>query len=163
MYLEESYDIGAAIAFDEGSKRLYRLISEDIERLVLMPKGSCIWDLNTTSLLRILPKQFRPYYDYCFLIHLRSVLYDMRKTVRTGEQLIAHTVLQELILYLSAQEAKKSSEALEACGGESEELIYALLDDLDVVTFLFSDIILDPDDAYHYVHWDEQQFNMGLE
>lgn len=160
LYLEELYGEGAAMAFAEGSKRFYSLVSEDMERLSQMPADSCIGHLNTTSLLKILPRQFLTYYNYEFLSHMRDTLSEMREAAKAGEPVIAHSVLQELILYLCNNEAMKSPEVVDACDGDPEEWLYEMLDDLDVVTFLFSGLKLTEDDPYHFSHWDEQQFYM---
>ena len=159
-YLEEMYGDGAAMAFAEGSKRFYSLISEDMERLSQLPPGSCVGDLNTTSLLKILPRQFLSYYNYEFLSHMRNVLSEMQKAAKAGEPIIAHSVLQELILYLCNNEAMKSPDVIAACDDDPEEWLYEMLDDMDVVTFLFSGLKLTEDDPYHFSHWDEQQFYM---
>ena len=38
------------------------------------------------------------------------------------------------------------------------EWIFDLFGDMDVVTFLYSNIFLKPDDIYHFSHWSEQHF-----
>ena len=40
-----------------------------------------------------------------------------------------------------------------------DEWIYELYDDMDLITFLYSDLlILTPDDTYHFDNWFKQQF-----
>ena len=37
---------------------------------------------------------------------------------------------------------------------------FDLFDDMDIVTCLYSEMYIDEENIYHYVHWNEQQFYM---
>jgi len=81
---------------------------------------------------------------------MRNVLSVMQKAAKAGEPMSAHSVLQELILYLCNNEAMKSPDVMAACDDDPEEWLYEMLDDMDVVTFLFSGLKLTEDDPYHF-------------
>ena len=77
----------------------------------------------------------------------------------------AHSVLEELIIFLCNEEA---SALIELSGGirgiksddiaYQREWIFDLFDDMDIITFLYSNVHLDADHPYHYSHWANQQF-----
>ena len=35
-----------------------------------------------------------------------------------------------------------------------------LFDDMDIITFLYSDVYLNQEHPYHFCHWNDQQFYM---
>lgn len=85
-----------------------------------------------------------------------------------GLPMTAHSVMEELIIYLCSEEAQTVLELQAECGGpEADDLgvpsdwVFDLFDDMDVVTYLYSDIYVEPDHPYHFSHWFEQQFFMG--
>ena len=77
----------------------------------------------------------------------------------------AHSVFEKLVLYLCDQEAKAFIE-LSAAELREEELegvedwVFQLFDDMDIVTFLYSDCYLQEEDAYHFANWNDRQFFM---
>ena len=77
--------------------------------------------------------------------------------------IIAHSVLEELALYLIMEESSILMETFsfgekdeDAAGWD--EWAFDLFDDMDIVTFLYSDSCLDEQNPYHFVHWLEKQF-----
>ena len=80
----------------------------------------------------------------------------------------AHSVMEELLLYLCNEEAKaliELSNGIKDFDGKDEldyigEWAFDLFEDMDIVTFLYPDIFVLPDHPYHYSRWDEQQFFM---
>ena len=42
----------------------------------------------------------------------------------------------------------------------TEEWVFDLFDDMDIISFLYSDVYLAPDHLYHFSHWNDQQFYM---
>ena len=89
-----------------------------------------------------------------------------RGVARGGRGIVAHRVIDELVLYLIVEEARFSMEnildKLEQNGIEDVEIwdewIFDMLGDMDVVTFLFSDRYLTHDWNYHFDHWLKEQF-----
>lgn len=128
-----------------------------------LPKGSHLGQLDFSCIGQDLPEQFLVRYDYEFLYRMKCELLRMRQTARMGGEMIAHTVLQELILYLCAREASAVRElgmGENVSKEESEEWMFDLFGDMDIVTWLYSDMYVTEDNMYHFVHWNEQQFYM---
>lgn len=80
----------------------------------------------------------------------------------------AHSVMEELVLYLCNEE---SIALVELCGvkdetekketHEMEDWVFDLFDDTDILQFLYSDVYLKPNHPYHFSHWSDQQFYTG--
>ena len=166
-YLERRFGPKAAIAFAVGSDILYDHIREDMEELNSLPAGTHIGQLEVSWLNGELPEQFQMHYDYEFLYRMKCTLCDMRVCARNDLPIIAHCVLEELIIYLCNEEAEvlidlnrgrdeiEDSDAL-----DSSEWVFDLFGDMDLITFLYSDYYLDSKHPYHFSHWTEQQFYM---
>lgn len=110
-------------------------------------------------------EQFLTEYDYDFLYLLKCTLYEMRARANCGASMVAHSVIEELLLYLCSEESIAFIDIDRGCSkSDSEENIYAkewvfdLLDSIDIITFLYSDVYLPPDHPYHFPHWNDQQF-----
>lgn len=170
-FLEEMFGSRAAMSFAAGSDILWDHVREDMEELASMPKGSHIGQLSMSWLCEDLPDQFLMYYDYDFLYRLKCALYEMRVHAHAGVSMTAHSVLQELILYLCNEEAMA---LMELSGGmesseedgeifDSGDWVFDLLGDMDLITFLYSNSYLPADHPYHYSHWDDLQFYMDSE
>ena len=162
-YLEKNYGAGTAVSFAMGSDVLLDHIQEDLHELSSLPKGSHLGQLDFSCIGQDLPEQFLVRYDYEFLYRMKCELLRMRQTARMGGDMIAHTVLQELILYLCAREASAVRElgmGENVPKEESEEWMFDLFGDMDIVTWLYSDMYVTEDNMYHFVHWNEQQFYM---
>ena len=164
-FLEENYGSFVAMAFAVGSELLNDHISDDLHKLSSMPRGSHVGLLSFSMLSDDLPEQFLPLYDYDFLYRMKCTLAELCNRARTGDAIIAHSVLQELILYLCCEEA---TAFVELCGDEalqeeregSTDWAFDLFDDMDIVTFLYSGHYLKSDHPYHFSRWDEMQFYM---
>ncbi|SDP36280.1 helix-turn-helix domain-containing protein [Selenomonas ruminantium] len=165
-YLEKRFGTIAALSFVIGSDILHDYITDDMAELARMPKGSHIGQLDCSFLSNILPPQFLMYYNYDFLYHLLTELQRLIACAQAGREIIAHSVLDELILYLCNEEAQILIEAekgsLELKRKEwakySKDWIFDLFDDMDIITFLYSDIYLDSKNPYHFSHWGDVQF-----
>ena len=170
VFLEEGFGERAALSFAAGSDILLDHISEDMEELVSMPSGTHIGQLSTSWLYGTLPEQFLTYYDFEFLYHLKCTLYELRQRAKRGDSMTAHSVLEELVLYLCSQEGDVF---IELCSGNAEfdeeeessgeDWVFDLFDDIDLITFLYSDLYLEEDHPYHFSHWSQQQFYMNPE
>jgi transcriptional regulator with XRE-family HTH domain len=165
VFLEENFGDIAAFSFAAGSDILLDHIKEDLQELSSMPAGSHIGQIGCSCLDGRLPTQFLMQYDYEFLYQMKYTLSVMRARAKAGLPMTAHSVLEELILYLCNEEA---SVLIELSGGihgiedcdlcDSEGWLYDLFDDMDIITFLYSDAHLDSNHPYHYSHWSDQQF-----
>ena len=152
-YINEIYGEAAAISFVIGSD-------------ILLPKGVHIGQLNISMMKDLLPSQFLMRYDYEFLYCLRAEVIKLRRKANGNMPLIAHSVLQELTLYLIIEKAEFlmecMSQDMEECGIEGVDIwkdwIFDLFDDMDIVTFLYADCFLPCDHTYHFEHWTEKQF-----
>lgn len=169
-FLENTYGDRVAMAFAAGSDILLDHIKEDMAELASRPVGSHIGQLNVSWLYGDLPQQFLMCYDYNFLYQLKCTLCALRVRAKYGAAIVAHSVMEELLLYLCSEE---STALIELCGSsdesEDEEEVYTgnwvfdLFDDMDIVSFLYSDVYLNPDHPYHFSHWNDLQFYMDSE
>ena len=166
-YLEGSFGANAAKAFAIGSDILLDHINDDMAELASMPTGSHIGQLNMSWLYGDLPEQFLMYYNYDFLYQLKCILCNLRARAKCGTSMVAHSVMEELIIYLCNEE---STAFIELNGGSdevddvedtySEEWVFDLFQDMDIISFLYSNVFLSSEHPYHFSHWSEQQFFM---
>lgn len=158
--LEDAIGPHAAFAFAAGSDIMLDHIKEDMSELAKMPTGTHIGQLDISWLCDTLPEQFLMQYDYNFLYRMKCVLCALRRRARFGGQMQAHTVMDEVLLYLCNEEAKALAELenISEWFEDEENFAFQLADDMDVVTFLYSDMYLTEASPYHFSHWDEQQF-----
>ncbi len=164
--LADNLGDAAAISFVIGSDILLDNIEQDLESLSYKPKGTHIGELELSWLKDSMPSQFLMHYDYDFLYYLKFVLMRYRKQAAREECFIAHTVIDELILYLIMEESRFLMEGIIPCLYSDNEYAYCnwnswpfdLFDDMDIVTFLYSDQYLEKEHSYHFEHWSEEQF-----
>jgi hypothetical protein len=168
QFLADQYSTRAAIAFAAGSDMLLDDIKQDQSDLAAMPAGSHIGQLSTSFLSDMLPQQFLTRYDYDFLYHMKCVLLQLRGEARYGREMIAHSVLEELIIYLCSEKAQAYIEVGVGADdlidteydGYSEDWVFDLFDDMDIISFLYSDLYLNEGSPFHFDHWGDQQFYM---
>ncbi len=170
--LSDSFGYEAAISFAEASDILLGKFNESLDSLSSMPRGFHVGQLDLADLSELLPPQFLMHYDYDFIYYLRSVLLQYRYRAQHGIQMYSHTVAEELILYLCFQEIEvlidlnlcMSEEEREEYNCEPEystEWLYDLLGDMDIITYLYSDLYLTENHPYHFSRWKEQQFYLS--
>lgn len=165
MFLCDQFGQAAAISFVIGSDILLDYLDGDLEALSKMPKGTHIGQLPISMTKDLLPAQFLMRYDYEFIYHLMTTVIELRETAHHGE-FLAHSVLQEIALYLIVEEAEFLMESLlpemSACGIDGldnwDEWVFEMFDDMDVVTCLYSGAYVAQDHGYHFDHWGEYQF-----
>ena len=169
--LAECFGEAAAISFVVGSGELLYYLDEDLEALTHRPKGTHVGELDFAWMKGILPQQFLMNYDYDFLYYMRSVLQNFQRQAAKGKMFEAHTVLEELVLYLCMEESSGFMEEFYPESNEFEEddascwdsWAFDLFDDMDVYTYLYSGMYLTEEDSYHFAHWSENQFYMDSE
>ena len=162
-FLENSFGAEAAIAFAVGSDILYDHIKEDMAELSSMPVGTHIGQLNISWLSYSLPEQFVMYYDYNFLYQMKCSLYNIRMRAKNNLPVTAHSVMDELLIYLCNEEASALIELNDGFYGIENSnadggWMFDLFGDMDLISFLYSNKYLDSDHPYHFSHWSEQQF-----
>jgi transcriptional regulator with XRE-family HTH domain len=165
-YLMDTFGKYAAISFAIGSDILLDHLRDDVDALSSMPRGSHIGEIGNSWLASDLPPQFLMRYDYEFLYVLRKTIERFRAQASAGSQIIAHSVLEELALYLIVEESRFLMESVELDAENDDieayedwdEWIYAIFDDADLLTFLYSNWYLTKSDVYHYDRWLEEQF-----
>ena len=166
-YIMENFGASAAISFVIGSDILHDNLQEDLEALSSMPRGSHVGEIDISWVAASLPPQFLMRYDYDFLYILLDTVNRFRSQAPMGNQIIAHSVIEELALYLIVEESRFLMESIKLNIEEDDDVedydawdewIFDIFDDMDVVTFLYSDIYLDNDHTYHFNHWLERQF-----
>jgi transcriptional regulator with XRE-family HTH domain len=164
QFLADKYGVKAAIAFAAGSDILLDDIEQDLSDLASLPSGTHIGQLETSFISDALPPQFLMRYDYNFLYRMKCVLLQLRQSAKNGMPMTAHSILEELIIYLCNEEAQA---LVEVCADtddfvddeypdNSENWVFDLFGDMDIITFLYSDIYLDKDYLFHFEHWCDQ-------
>ncbi len=158
----------AAISFAIGSDIVMDHIEEDLYELSKMPRGTHVGQLSVSMIKDLLPEQFLMKYDYEFLYQLKVNVKRLRGMARVNDGFLAHSVMQEMLIYLFMEESQFLMECMtpemEAQGISGldmwDEWAFELFDDMDIVTCLYSDDYLTPDHIYHFDHWTEYQFHM---
>lgn len=166
QYLCDQFGEAVAISFAIGSDILLDYINEDLDEIARLPKGSHLGQLAVSMMKDILPEQFLMLYDYDFLYHLRAEVLKLRRIAQSGNPIIAHTVLQELAIYLFSEESSFSMEAMLSemnCNNiDGLDMLgnwpFDLFDDMDIITCLYSQNYLTEDNPYHFDLWTEEQF-----
>lgn len=157
-YLEQSFGEDAAIVFVVGSDILLDEINEDLNELATLPKGTHLGELSFSMILSMLPEQFLMEYDYNFVYLLKVTVEKLRRWAQMGNEIIAHTVLEEMVLYLIVEEAEFLLDEGIVDEKEWGKWIYDIFGDMDIVSCLFSERYIDEDNIYHFRHWKEKQF-----
>lgn len=186
-YIAANFGVVAAIFFATGSDILLDYIQDDLESLVERPKGTHVGELPCSWLADSMPEQFLMNYDYEFVYKMKSEMILLRRCASSGNSIVAHSVVQELLLHLSNDIGKSSFETdenvkriieneeeffddiLDDVDFEdedyfneepiyNEEWVFDLFGDKDIVTYLYSNFALEADNCYHFDHWFEHQF-----
>lgn len=159
--LADMFGDTAAASFAIGSDILLDHIEEDLRELSRLPKGTHIGQLGCSFLADELPQQFLMRFDYDFMYALRMTVIRFRMLARLKGDFVAHSVLEELALYLVVEESHLLMDEVEPPLEEDwDTWIFDLFDDQDIVTFLYSDLYISPEHIYHFSHWQEQKFYM---
>lgn len=164
--LADALGEAAAISFVIGSEILLDNIQQDLNVLSCKPKETHIGELGISWLKDSLPPQFLIQYDYDFLYYLKTIVVGYRNHAASKECFVAHTVMEEITLYMIMRESEFLMESiLPHLQSEDDSTCYDwdswpfdLFDDIDVITFLYSDFYLTRDHPYHFEHWQEDQF-----
>lgn len=163
-FLENAFGDLAALSFAMGSDILLDHIESDLQKLATMPVGSHIGEIGGSCLDGSLPEQFQIRYDYEFLYRMKCALCGMQERAKAGVDMRAHNVLEELILLNCCDEASALIELSGKISGTQDDMedysdwVFDLLGDMDIVTFLYSNVYLEEEHPYHFTHWTEAQF-----
>ncbi len=168
QYICNQFGEAAAISFAIGSDIVLDHLEEDINEIAKMPMGSHVGQLPVSMIKDVLPEQFLMRYDYEFLYQLKSAVINLRRTARSGNCLLANSVMQELAIYLFAEESRFlmdcMSEEMESYGVSGldvlDDWIFDLFEDTDIITCLYSNNYLTEDNIYHFSNWSKDQFYM---
>ena len=134
------------MAFAIGSDILLDYINQDESDLASMPSGSHIGQLSTSFISEELPPQFLMRYDYDFLYNMKCVLLQLRLRAKHGMPITAHSILEELIIYLCNEEAQALIEIGAGADDfidnehldDSENWVFDMFDDMGIITYLYS-------------------------
>lgn len=160
--IAELYGDDAAMSFVIGSDILDDEITEDMVTLAEMPRGSHLGQLRFSMVGDMLPEQFLTRYDYEFLYALRCTLRGIIKSTSYMDNFRARTVLEEILLYMILEESRNlMEESYKATNPHWDEWAYDCLGDMDVVTFLYSDLYLEEENIYHFNQWMMPQFYLS--
>ena len=157
--IEQCYGEEAALSFVIGSDILLDDLSQDLAALSSKPRGTHIGELDCSFIADQMPEQFLIRYDYEFMYQMQVELNTMRTYAQNDIHIVAHSVLQELILYLIIVEAEVLMDDM-SLGGNWNEWIFDEFDDDDIVMMLYSGRFVTEDDIYHFEHWTDKTFYM---
>lgn len=170
-FLCEEFGEAVAISFAIGSDLILDDIEEDLDELSRMPRGTHVGELPVSTMKDFLPMQFLMRYDYEFLYQLRANAKQLRMAARSGQRFLAHSVMQEILIYLFDEASQfwvdSMQQEMEEHGARGLDWLdgwaFDLFDDMDVVTCLYSGGYVTPDHEYHFDHWTEDQFYMNAD
>ena len=188
-FLEDNFGTLSAILFAAGSDLLLDALEHEMHELSRMPIRSHVGQINSSVLKDNLPQQFMTRYDYDFLYKFRSELIDMRLRAMDGLSIIAHSVAQELIIYISNDMGKIATESdenvkklitnhkliydklsfemddedLDEMKFYDEDWVFTLFGDADILSELYSGRDVAKGNSYHIKHWFEEQFFTTVE
>ncbi len=157
--LEKNFGETAAMSFIIGSEILGDYINMDLRELAKMPKGSHLGELPLSMLLSDLPEQFLTRYDYDFLYALKCSLLRLKACLLHNQELVAHSVMEELALFLIIEESRILLEEGDYTPETGwDEWIFDIFGDMDIVTMLYSDHFVTEDSTYYFDFWMKDQF-----
>lgn len=158
-YIADNFGDGAAASFAIGSDILLDYVKDDMAELKKMPKGTHIGQINISYVEYELPQQFYVNYDYDFMYAMYITIIHFREMANRGTEIIAHTVLEELVLYLIMEESRtllEDNDCEESDGWE--DWVFDIFGDMDIITCLYSNEYLTEDCIYHFKYWMKNQF-----
>lgn len=169
QFICDRFGQAAAISFVIGSDIVLDYLNEDLNELSQMPRETHVGQLPVSMIKDLLPKQFLMRYDYDFLYSLRYTLEKLRGVAHCSKSFLAHSVMEELALYICNEEAEFLMETMYA---EMEEegiegldtwkaWVFDLFEDDDIALFLYSDSYVTPDVIYYFDYWEKEQFYTG--
>lgn len=156
-YIENNFGKIAAVSFAMGAEVLFDCLDMDMTELKKLPKGSHIGQLDVSWLEVYLPEQFIPEYDYDFLFHMRTSLKKMCSMAEDNHQIIAHSVMDELILTMMVKASEDILED-ETDNDDWKEWIYDLMSDSDTELFLYSWNYVGNESQFHFSKWFDNIF-----
>ena len=164
-FLKNNFGDRAALSFAVGSDLVLDRIKEDLSEISSLPANSHLGQLGFSLMLDSLPKQFLVCYDYDFLYRLKCSLIVLRGRAQNGLEMMAHSVIEELLIYLCNEEGAAFIELQGGIEGLKDgkefcyqDWIFDLFGDEDIITFLYSDMYIDEEHSYHFSNWFSQQF-----
>lgn len=167
--IEAKYGTRAALSFVTGSEIFLDYLNESLNELSKLPNGSHLGQISFCMLEDMFPPQFLMFYDYEFLYAVKCNVIRMREMARLNQEIIAHSVLDELTLYLISENSSLFMNSIDLDSIEDaeelEDWVFNLFDDMDIITFLYSNLYLEKDHPFYFDHWMDQQFykNSGEE
>lgn len=159
--LADALGDAAALSFLIGSDVLLDSLQQDLDELSSFPRGTHLGQLTNSWIKDDLPAQFLMRYDYDFLYFMKTVLLQIRASAPHVQRLLAHSVLEELIFYLTMEESRFFMEEMAPVLDTEtpwDTWPFDLFDDMDIVTWLYSDFYVEEGHPYHFDRWKEKQF-----
>lgn len=162
-FLYDIFGANVAVGFVHSCKMLEEMVNDEFNTLARMPKGTHIGALDSSMLKGLLPEQFLMDYDYNFIYRLKTTLRNLAMKVSTGQPFRANSVLEELVLYMIVLISEEYQDFRFADSKTQEkddfgQWMFAILGDMDVVMYLYSEAYVEEDEIYHFKHWTEKQF-----
>lgn len=158
----ENYGEMAAISFCIGSDLIYDYIKDDLESLSNLPKDYHIGQLEYSFLKYSLPQRYLTKYNYEFIYELKLLLKTLIEKVKYDDSYLAHKPIEEILFFLIAEEAELLME--EYINDSSidnyydKNWIYDIFGDMDVYTFLYSEVISPHNSSYDFKNWFNDTF-----
>jgi hypothetical protein len=155
-----SADIGevGARAFEAGFGWLNAGITDDIEAMAKLPRGTHIGELGASWLDGILPKRWLMHYDYDFLYRFLAAMIQLRTRAINEPAPCTRSVADDLAVHLivtQGAERLREEDPERVAKGEEQEWELALNGgDEDVIIALFHDgFEVEPSSNWHFDRW----------
>lgn len=168
QYLADTFSNFAAVSFIVGTDILGDILDDNINILSHMPKGTHIGEISeenyhtifSSYLPEMLPKQFLTYYNHEFLSLLKTRLNNFVSLAKKNETILAHSILDEILFYLILQSSFHFFDEVEdeLKEHDCDEWIFDMFDDMDIITFLYSDMHISKQNTFHFDNWATNQF-----
>lgn len=163
----------AAANFAYASEILLDLIKmgiEEVEEALANKSNKNIPIVNLSGLnyadaiVESLPQQFVDRYNLAFLHDMRDALSVLQRNFHDEKEAVyAHTVMEEILLYLIMEYSDVMMDVYGFSEADDEEGVlnvwaFNVMDDMDVVTWLYCGNYIDENHSYHFNNWMKQQF-----
>lgn len=169
QFLKDEYGYKGAASFAFGTDILLDYINKDLEDLSHLPKGTHVGQLPDSWMIGLLPPQYLMQYNYDFLFKLRADLISYRIRAKHEQDIMAHTVAQELLVRLIRDASFELVSDWETDETDLDEDGYPrdlgwdewpedICGDDDLKFFINDDTWTEEGNSYSFENWFEPQF-----
>lgn len=116
------------------------------------------------AIVESLPQQFVDRYNLAFLRDMGDALSVLQRNFHDEKEAVyEHTVMEEILLYLIMEYSDVMMDVYGFSEADDEEGVlnvwaFNVMDDMDVVTWLYCGHYIDENHSYHFNNWMKRQF-----